>query len=358
MQLKINKLNFNGVDIYVGIDTHKTNWTVAIQIGDMIYQTVSQSPDAEQLYSYLRKNFPGGIYHIAYEAGFCGFWICRYFKDNGIDCIVVNPADIPTKDKEKRKKEDKRDSRKIARELSKNELDAIYVPSVKTLEDRFLLRTRQRLVWDVTRYKNRIKSALYFQGINFPAQFQNSSTHWSNRFTSWLEQIEQTQESGKKAFEVMITEVKHLRSSLLSVNRKIREMSRSEAYGTSAKLLMRIPGIGLITAMILLTELEDIHRFNNINQLCSFVGLVPSMNNSDDTIKETQITPRSNMMLRTLLIESAWMSIRCDPALALKYYQLSHRMEPNKAIVRIAKKLIKRVNYVLKHQKEYELAVA
>jgi transposase len=359
MNMQNNELNFEGVDIYVGLDTHKTNWKITIHIDDMVFRTFSQTPpSAETLYTYLKKNFPGGLYHIAYEAGFCGFWICHYFSKKGIDCIVVNPADIPTKDKEKRQKEDKRDSRKIARCLSNGELDAIHVPSIKTIEDRFLMRTRQRLVRDLTRYKCRIKSALYFQGIDYPRQFEKSGTHWSNKFIKWLEQIKQTQQSGKKAFEVMLSEITHLRGNLLSVNRKIREMSKSEEYGQSTSLLMGIPGIGLITAMVLITELEDIHRFSNINQLCSFVGLIPSMNNSSDTIKETDITARGNMMLRGMLIESAWITIRHDPAMALKYYQLSKRMEPTKAIVRIAKKLTKRINYVLKNQKEYVRSVA
>jgi transposase len=346
------------VDVYVGIDVHLKNWKVALQIGDLTFSTFSQPPDPETLFKYLRKNFPGGIYHLAYEAGFCGFWIYRYFKEKGINCIVVNPADIPTSDSERRKKEDRRDCRKIARELSKNGLKAIHIPSVKTQEDRLLLRTRQRLVWDLTRCKTRIKSALYFQGIHIPTQYKSSSTHWSNPFTSWLEHLEWTQESGKKAFELMLTEVKHLRAQLLLANRIIRKMSQSETYQDPAKLLLNIPGIGLITTMILLTEIEDIHRFKSIDQICSFVGLIPSMDNSDDTVKETQITPRNNRMLRTLLIESAWVAIRRDPALVLKYHRLSYRMKPNQAIVRIAKKLLKRVYHVLKHQEEYERAAA
>jgi transposase len=295
---------------------------------------------------------------LAYEAGFCGFWICRYFKEKGIDCIVVNPADIPTSDSERRKREDRRDSRKIARELSKNELKAIHLPSVKTQEDRFLLRTRQRIVWDLTRYKCRIISALYFQGIHFPPQFQNSNTHWSNRFTCWLEQIKLTQESGKRAFEFMLSEIKHLRTNLLLANRKIREMSKSETYQLPAQRILKVSGIGIITAMTLLTEIEDIHRFKSINHICSFTGLIPSMDNSADTVKETQITPRSNRMLRSILIESAWMAIRRDPGLALKYHQLAHRMKPNQAIVRIAKKLMKRVYHILKYQEEYYSATA
>jgi hypothetical protein len=58
---------------------------------------------------------------------------------------VVNPADIPTTDKERKQKEDKRDSRKIARSLENGELQGIYIPSEEDIEDRALLRFRDRI---------------------------------------------------------------------------------------------------------------------------------------------------------------------------------------------------------------------
>jgi len=49
----------------------------------------------------LNRNFPGATYHAVYEAGYSGFWIHDRLREKGIDCIVVNPADIPTTDKER-----------------------------------------------------------------------------------------------------------------------------------------------------------------------------------------------------------------------------------------------------------------
>jgi len=60
----------------------------------------------------------------------------------GVNNIVVHAADVPTKQKERAFKTDKRDCRKIARSLSNEELDAIYVPSLKTQQDRTLVRLR------------------------------------------------------------------------------------------------------------------------------------------------------------------------------------------------------------------------
>ena len=74
MLKQINKLDFDGVDIYVGIDTHLKNRTISIYVGDRIFKTYSQDPCSIKLYNYLKKNFPGGLYHLAYEAGFCGFF--------------------------------------------------------------------------------------------------------------------------------------------------------------------------------------------------------------------------------------------------------------------------------------------
>jgi len=71
---------------------------------------------------------------------FCGFSVHRDLERYGIHNIVVNPSDIPTTDKEKRQKEDKRDSRKIAKSLKNGELTAIYVPTKEMEELRSLAR--------------------------------------------------------------------------------------------------------------------------------------------------------------------------------------------------------------------------
>ena len=52
-------------------------------------------------------------------------------------------------------------------------------------------------------------------------------------------------------------------------------------------------------------------------------------------------------------MESSWVAIRQDPALILRYTELNKRMSPNEAIIRIAKKLLNRMRYVLKNETDY-----
>lgn len=353
MQTQSNKLDFNGQNIYVGLDVHQKSWKVTIMTDYITHKTFSQPPKSEVLYNYLEHNFPGGVYHSAYEAGFCGYWIHNKLVSLGINSMVVNAADIPTTNKEKVQKEDKRDSKKIARSLRNGELSPIYTPSIKTLEDRALLRTRATVVKDLTRYKNRIKSFLYFHGIEIPESFDKPQTHWSKSFMNWLDSIELSEASGKMSLNALLAESKHLRASVLDLTRQVRKLSETDNYKTQVKLVRSIPGIGLITSMTILTELETISRFNNIDKLCSFIGLVPSTSSSGEKERAGKITPRGHSILRAAIVESSWIAVRNDPALMMSYHEYCKRMEPNKAIIRIAKKLLSRLKYVLKNDQPY-----
>ena len=357
MQEKNNTLNFNGQDIYVGIDTHLRQWTVTIMLAHSTYKTFSMNPCAKELGNYLHKHFPGGNYYSAYEASFCGFSVHFELLNNGIQNIIVNPSDIPTTDKERKQKEDMRDSRKIAKSLRSGDLEGIYVPSKGSIEFRGLVRYRKTLVKEISRNKNRIKSLIYFHGIKIPASHNTASEYWSGKFTEWQLTLEFTTGNGKKVLEGLINITHYLRKCLLDVNRSLRDNLKEGAYFRALNLLCSIPGIGLIAASTFLSEIENFNRFPNLDKPCCYIGLVPRTDSSGEREQDGGITPRSNKPLRNVLIESAWIAVRHDPALALAFNELCQRMGKNNAIIRIAKKLLNRIRYVMKNNTEYEYAV-
>lgn len=109
--------------------------------------------------------------------------------------------------------------------------------------------------------------------------------------------------------------------------------------------------------MTLLTELYDINRFRTLDRLCSYVGLIPNTESSGETEYQTGMTGRRNAQLRLMLIESAWIAVRKDPALMMAFNDLCKQMTKTKAIVRMARKLLNRIRYVLRNQQEYIPAV-
>lgn len=264
--------------------------------------TFSQDPCPETLYNHLVTNYPGATYFSAYEAGFSGFWIHHLLTGYGIHSIVVNPADIPTTSKEKVQKEDAQDSRKIARSLKNQELQPIYVPSLEFLGERSLLRFRKAMVNDTTRIKNRIKCCLHFNGIKIPAGI--NTPKWNKKFKDWLAGLE-PDTANKQTLDGHLSCLVHLRQSTSKVTRQIRILSKTEKHELFVRLLVTIPGIGLVTAMTILTELENIIRFKSLERLCSFIGLVPSTNSSGDSERTGDMTPRGHPVRRSALIESA-----------------------------------------------------
>ncbi|MFA4837665.1 MAG: transposase, partial [Dehalococcoidia bacterium] len=138
--IKDSRISFKDQDFYIGMDVHKKQWTVSIRHNGLALKTFSMDPSPEALRNYLEGHFPQGTYHVVYEVGFCGFWICRVLRAMGIDCMVVHPPDIPTAHKEKDRKTDPVDSGKLARELEKGELRCIYIPEEEDQNLRSLCR--------------------------------------------------------------------------------------------------------------------------------------------------------------------------------------------------------------------------
>ncbi|NQU88626.1 MAG: hypothetical protein HQ541_23020 [Mariniphaga sp.] len=73
-----NELNFNGENIYIGIDTHKKNWKVALYSNDTALKTFTQNPEPGLLINHLKRNYPHANYYCAYEAGFSGFGVQKH----------------------------------------------------------------------------------------------------------------------------------------------------------------------------------------------------------------------------------------------------------------------------------------
>ena len=91
---KISKLDFTGQQIYVGMDIHKKSWSISIFTDTLEHKTFTQPPHIEVLVKYLKRNFPGGTYKSVYEAGYSGFWIHDRLQAHGVQCLIVNPADV------------------------------------------------------------------------------------------------------------------------------------------------------------------------------------------------------------------------------------------------------------------------
>jgi Transposase and inactivated derivatives len=356
MQTQVTKkIDFKGKDLFIGLDVHKKSWSVTILVKGMEHRTFTQPPDPQALNNYLQRMFPGGSYNSAYEAGFCGYGIHRELNSLGIRNIVINAADIPTTQKDKLQKRDPIDSRKIARGLENGSLRGIHIFNRDMEELRSLNRTRFYLMRDFRRSKNRIKSFLQYYSIFIPPEFDNNQ--WPLKFIDWLKQVQMKTLSGQDAFTHLIKSYENNRQQMLILSRIIR-LRISEYDNELYSLLKTISGIGPLTSSALITELGDINRFPHIDDLGSFVGLIPRVRESGETVHTGGITFRCNTFLRTLLIESSWQAIRKDPSLMQYYQRHVINNKGQKVIIKVARKLLNRIRYVMKNRQPYVTGVA
>jgi transposase len=352
MQTKITKkLDFSNQNFYIGLDVHKRSWYVTILTDGLELKTFSQPPSANILAGYLTNNYPNDRYYSAYEAGFCGFSAHRELLNLGIENIVVNPADIPRMDKELTYQTDKTDSRSIARELRNKQLHGIHVFEPSDEEFRALFRYRIAIAKDIRRTCNRIKSFLYYRSISIPAQYDNSN--WSKSYINWLEQLPLTYAPARIVLDQLVTNYRQWQQKKLDIERQLRTIAKQVDFELY-RILQSIPGIGPLTSIAIISEIKDINRFKYLKHIASYVGFVPRISQSGEKTYTGKMTYRNNNYLRPLLVEAAWQSIRSDPSMLAYYKQACRKSNSKKAIIKVARKLLSRIMFVMKHRVPYQ----
>jgi len=180
--------------------------------------------------------------------------------------------------------------------------------------------------------------------------------YWSSSYTNRLKAIgDERRDVTLRMLVGQYLLLKQLESEAVG---EIRKLAMAERYQQKVKLLRSVPGIGLLTSMLILTEVGDIRRFRQLDQLCAYVGLIPDTRSSGEKNWAGAMTCRGNRLLKTALIESAWMAIRKDPALALTYETWKKQKgSGQRVIVKIARKLLSRIRFVLTSNEPYKLGV-
>lgn len=339
--------------LYVGIDIHKRSWKIHCSTDLFAGKSFTMPPVPEQLFQYVNKHFQGYEVSTAYEAGCCGYYAHRSFENYGWKSLVVNPADIHRKGKERYTKTDKIDAQLISRELKDGRLESIVVPDKKREELRSLFRRRNDLVKDMRRIKSRIKMQLLYFGIKVPEEFDND--HWSHKFRHWLDNLTFEFDTARETLNSRMRSFRFTDQELRQVTNELRSYCRKH-YKKDYYLLKSIPGIGGVVAVGILSELGDLRRFGSLKHLAGYVGLAPGIHQSGASNKAMGMNPRSNRLIRSYFVEAAWQAIRTDPVMQA-YYRTHIGKDVKKIIVKIAHKLLSRTLAVIKTETPYEIGV-
>jgi transposase len=337
--------NYIGKTVFLGIDVHKQTYSVtAICEGVMIKQDrFLASP--EIFLKYCKRAFEGAKIKSAYEAGFCGFGLHRFLINHGIENIVVHPSSIEVESRN-RKKTDKRDSKKIATQLSVGRLKSVFIPTIEQENRRHISRLREQYLKQRTRIAIQLKSFLNVNSLSAAEKGPKISKKYLNQLLA-LDLDENLQFCIRKFAKAWL----YFSEEIAEIDHKLQMLTKEEEE--LYKAYRKIPGIGPKVAQILVHELGDTLQFSNEEKLFSFCGLTPTEHSSGEHKRLGHITRQGNPVLRKALVQAAWVAVRRDPYFSQYHKRLSAKKGPCHAIVAVARKLIGRARCAIKKKESY-----
>ncbi len=342
--------------VFVGLEDSKKTWSLCVRSGGMVVHETSMPSRYEVLHNYFNNRFPECQIEVMYEAGFRGFDLHDQLEADGWECIVTPPHTV-TQEKCQRKKNDRTDCRRLAKNLENGDYHSCFVPDKELREDRQISRTYGQVQADINRVRNRIRRMLEFHGLDngLPAGRWGQAMYVRVR-----RQLAETEisDSLRFSFEVMFRELEQLQQLKKELLLQLRSLAGSDRYKEGVELLKSAPGIGILTAIRLALEWGDVSRFKRKEEFASFLGLVPSDYSSGDQERQGHITKQGNRGPRSWLIECSWVAIRFDPVLLEKFRRVFRACgSKKKAIVAVARKLALRLRAVLVSREPYIVGV-
>ena len=278
--------------IMVGCDLHDRTLVIRFAEGRKKPQQASFANDArgrgkliERLHDVAQQVHAERIV-FAYEASAQGYGLADLLLENRIECHVLSPTHLP---KTAKSAKTRRTPRTLKCYWSRS-ADSSWRetrcqrsgrhPSVCGMTARSSARIDA--ADELTRVKTQVLSMLKRRGIEKPAWYH---CKWGKRFAQWLRDLAKTLDSMvAPVLESLIDRYELFRAEILRLDKAVRQLAKTNRYRAAHNELRKIPGIGLLTAMSFLTEMGDLHRFDNRRQVAAYLGACPS---SFESVKPT-----------------------------------------------------------------------
>jgi transposase len=232
-------------------------------------------------------------------------------------------------------------------------LPVCYLPDDAVFALREHLRARADLVRMQTMLKNRIHAVLHRRGILRPAQLDLFSVAGQR----YLDDLP-LDEAGRAILGRYRHCLDQLRQVIQASTAALRELAKQPRWRSQAALLQSMPGVGLITSLVILAELGDLSRFRSRASVANYAGLVPRVRDSNEKHYHGGISHRGSSHLRAVLVEAAWMAVGKAPQYADLYTRVQGRKGKAVAIVAVARRLLEDAWTVLRKNEAFRYVPA
>ena len=269
---------------------------------------------------------------VLLETGTDSEWVARAVEGCGHEVIVADPNyALMYGQRSRRVKTDKRDVAALAEACRLGIYRRAHRVSDAAREQRRRLQIRQHLVRVRTQAINVVRAHLRQEGYRLGSGGAERAT---TRYASL-----EVPAALAQALEPLITLLDQLAPPIKAADAAAKSRATADPV---TRQLMTAPGIGSISALAYRATVDDITRLRDASSASAFVGLVPREDSSGERQRRGRITKAGPPMLRSLLIQAAWVVWRQRAAggqLHAWVTQLADRRGKRVAIVALARRL-------------------
>src|SRR5271165_4548618 len=306
---------------FIGVDLHKKSITVCVmdQSRKVLARKTIDCKETNEIVDFFRKFRP---FQVVVEATASYPWFVELVEPLADRVVLGNPKKLRVI-AESTKKTDRLDAQILAEFLALGMIPESYQPTPRQREHRTLIRSK---IHHILSNYNADRKDL-FSANRGPAHFKEVPLSGSDRFVikqlwaEWLDHVAQR----------------------LALTKKIKAfVAKAPQREKEARAILKTaPGVGFVTAEVILSELGDISRFRNAKAVSAYAGLAPVVRQSGGKkSKDLKITKEGSGLLRWALVESAWRLVGSSPKWSAMFGRLKQRKGSKRAIVAVARKLL------------------
>jgi len=279
---------------------------------------------------------------LAYEASGLGWGLHDLLEERGIVCRVLAPTKMPKSLKHRRSKCDERDADQIlellrGHVLAGNALPDVWIPDRETREDREVVRGRLDARAKATKVKIQVQTLRKRNGLDRPG---GTGDGWTLAFRAWLRgqtgASSQLPPGARIALGSLLRQLTFLEEEAETLEREVERLSRKDRYAEVVKEMRMRAGVGRLTAMVYLTEMGDLRRFNRRKEIGAYLGLVPSSDDTAESDRKGHITHQGPWRVRWMLCQAVWSILRTQPEEAEYYDRIVAKNPKHRKIAVVA----------------------
>ncbi|MBN2258290.1 MAG: IS110 family transposase, partial [Anaerolineaceae bacterium] len=334
---------------YIGLDIHKRIIAYCVKaIDGRLIDQGKIGADRQSLEQWV-KGLPGPWIGAMEATMFTG-WVYDFLKPHAITLKVAHPAMLKAITVAK-KKNDRADAEKIADLLRVNLLPECHMVSEEMRELRRILRYRNHIVRTAVKMQNKMSGLLMEVGVTYSKR----RLHGKKYFHELLNRVDEIPPSVKELLQLSRSSYEMFRSFQKQLVATLRTDS---LIRERVHRLMTIPGVGEITALTWVVEIDDPGRFTSIRKAVSYCGLCSAQKESAGKQQRGPISKKRNKHLQTMLIEAAKLAPHWNQQLACVHERELKKGNRNRATLAIARKLVAYMLAVDRKTADFKLSAA